>query len=252
MIVFMTDWGSSHYVGICKGVIKQIVDEEIVDLTHQITAFNVREAMYVLSRSFMHFPKGAVFLCVVDYGVGSARKAIAVKTENYYFVGPDNGLFTLVFEREKPLEIRELNNQRYHYSKSSTFHGRDIFSPVAAYITKGFFKELGNQLFNYATLPYLKAKKIENKISGEVAYIDKFGNIETNIPFEWIKEKEKIKLFFRRKWIELPILRYYAEVDIGGLLVHNDSTGFVEIAVNQSRAADILKFNAGDKLEMII
>ncbi|ABR31733.1 hypothetical protein SU69_09620 [Thermosipho melanesiensis] len=250
MIVFMSDWGNTHYVGICKGVMRKITTNEIVDLTHQISSFNVREAMYILSRSFRHFPKGTVFLCVVDHGVGSSRKAIAARTENYFFVGPDNGLFTLVFEEEKPLEIRELTNKSYHYGNSETFHGRDIFSPAAAYITKGFFEELGTQLFNYATLPFFKAKKEKDKIFGEVAYIDKFGNIETNIPFDWIKGYEKVKICIKRKLISLPVLSYYSEIDKGQLLIHNDSTGFVEIAANQSNASKILSLKPGDKLEL--
>ncbi|EKF48844.1 hypothetical protein H17ap60334_08965 [Thermosipho africanus H17ap60334] len=252
MIVFMTDWGSSHYVGICKGVMRKIANVEVVDLTHDISSFNVREAMYILSRSFIHFPKGSIFLCVVDYGVGSSRKAIAAKTENYYFVGPDNGIFTLAFEIEKPIEIRELNNKEFYYGDSQTFHGRDIFSPAAAYIYLGKFEQLGDQLYNYGTLPYIKPKRSGNNIRGEIAYIDKFGNIETNIPYDWIKDFEKVTIVKNRKRIEIPIANYYSEVEKGQLLLHNDSTGYVEIAANQYRANDILKFNTGDLLELIL
>ncbi|MBO8161546.1 MAG: SAM-dependent chlorinase/fluorinase [Thermosipho sp. (in: Bacteria)] len=253
MIVFLTDWGNSHYVGICKGVIKQITDSEIIDLTHDINSFDVREAMYILSRSFIHFPKNTVFLAVVDYGVGSNRKAIAAKTKNYYFVGPDNGLFTLVFELEPPLEIRELNNKKFHYLNSQTFHGRDIFAPAAAHIKNGKFKQLGDLLPNYATIPYIKAKKTkENKIVGEVAYIDKFGNIETNIPFEWLEEFSTIKLKKGKKLIKIPIGNFYSEVSKGELIAHNDSTGYLEIAANQKKADEILKLKSGDYLELIL
>ncbi|SHH37613.1 SAM hydrolase/SAM-dependent halogenase family protein [Thermosipho atlanticus] len=252
MIVFLTDWGNSHYVGICKGVIRQISDSEIIDLTHEISSFNAREAMYILYRSFYHFPKNTIFLVVVDYGVGSSRKAIAAKTRNYYFVGPDNGIFTLVFEEEPPIEIRELNNKKYHYLNSQTFHGRDIFAPAAAYITNGKFKELGDLLPNYATLPYIKPKKSNKKITGEVAYIDKFGNIETNIPFEWIKEFETLKIRKKRKYIEIPVVNYYSEVLPGQLIAHNDSTDYLEIAINQGNAANLLKLKSGDFLELIL
>ncbi|MDK2886351.1 MAG: hypothetical protein PWP54_909 [Thermosipho sp. (in: thermotogales)] len=252
MIVFLTDWGNSHYVGICKGVIRQISDSEIIDLTHEITSFNVREAMYILSRSFYHFPKNTVFLAVVDYGVGGSRKAIAAKTKNYYFVGPDNGLFTLVFEEEPPLEIRELNNKKFHYLDSNTFHGRDIFAPAAAHITNGNFKKLGDLLPNYATIPYIKPKKDSKSIFGEVAYIDKFGNIETNIPFEWLKDLDFIKIKNKRKLIEIPIVNFYSETETGQLLAHNDSTGFLEIAINQGNASKKLNLNSGDPLELIL
>lgn len=252
MIVFLTDWGNSHYVGICKGVIRQISDSEIIDLTHEIASFNVREAMYILSRSFYHFPKNTVFLAVVDYGVGGSRKAIAAKTKNYYFVGPDNGLFTLVFEEEPPLEIRELNNKKFHYLDSNTFHGRDIFAPAAAHITNGNFNKLGDLLPNYATIPYIKPKKDSKSIFGEVAYIDKFGNIETNIPFEWLKDLDFIKIKNKRKLIEIPIVNFYSETETGQLLAHNDSTGFLEIAINQGNASKKLNLNSGDPLELIL
>ncbi|ACJ74700.1 protein of unknown function [Thermosipho africanus TCF52B] len=189
---------------------------------------------------------------MVDYGVGSSRKAIAAKTENYYFVGPDNGIFTLAFEIEKPIEIRELNNKEFYYGDSQTFHGRDIFSPAAAYIHLGKFEQLGDQLYNYGTLPYIKPKRSGNNIRGEIAYIDKFGNIETNIPYDWIKDFEKVTIVKNRKRIEIPIANYYSEVEKGQLLLHNDSTGYVEIAANQYRANDILKFNTGDLLELIL
>jgi hypothetical protein len=208
--------------------------------------------MYILSRSYFHFPKNTIFLAVVDYGVGSSRKAIAAKTRNYFFVGPDNGLFTLVFEEEPPLEIRELNNKKYHYLNSNTFHGRDIFAPAAAHISNGDFKKLGDLLPNYATMRYLKPKKNKNLITGEVAYIDKFGNIETNIPFEWINEMEKIKLKRKRKLLEIPIVDFYSEVSLGHLIAHNDSTGYLEIAANQGNAAKILDLNSGDPLELIL
>lgn len=252
MIVFMTDWGGSHYVGICKGVIRKITNDEIIDLTHNISSFNVREAMYILSRSFIHFPKGSIFLSVIDYGVGSSRKAIAAKTENYYFVGPDNGLFTLVFEIEKPLEIRELNNRKYHYMNSQTFHGRDIFAPAAAHISNGKFEELGDILYNYATLSYFKARKDENKLFGEVAYIDKFGNIETNIPFSWVEGFDKVSLKIKKKFIKIPVVDFYSEIGKRELLIHNDSTGYIEIAANQACAQEILKLNPGEPLELIL
>ncbi|QTA37952.1 SAM-dependent chlorinase/fluorinase [Thermosipho ferrireducens] len=252
MIAFLTDWGNSHYVGICKGVIRQITNDEVIDITHNITPFNVREAMYILDRTMIHFPEGTVFLAVVDHGVGSFRKAIAAKTEKFFFVGPDNGIFTLVFEHQPPIEIRELNNKKYHYLSSNTFHGRDIFSPAAAYISKGMFEELGDLLPNYATIPYIKPKKSENVLKGEVAYIDRFGNIETNIPYEWVNNKEYVKLRVRRKLIKIPVTNFYAEIGKGELLVHNDSTDYIEIAANQASAYEKLKLTPGSLLEMII
>jgi len=252
MIAFMTDWGNSHYVGICKGVIKQLTDSEIIDLTHNITPYNVREAMYILDRSVDHFPEKTVFLVVVDYGVGTARKAIAVETDKYYFVAPDNGVLTLVLERYQPRKIVDLVNKKYHYGTSKTFHGRDIFSPAASYITKGIFDELGTRLPNYATIPYRKAHMSATGITGEIAYFDRFGNIETNIPFSWIAEKEELKIkVANNKVVPLPVVEAYGDVDEGELLIHEDSTGYIEIAVNKGVARERFKCFEGGDIEII-
>lgn len=251
MIVFMTDWGNSHYVGICKGVIKGISDTEIVDLTHSITPYNVREAMHILDRSIDWFPEKTVFLTVVDYGVGTARRAIAIETEKFHFVGPDNGVFTLVLERYQPKNIIDLTNKKYHVGTSKTFHGRDIFAPAAAYIANGVFNELGTRLPNYATLPYRKASIIQNTVYGEIAYFDRFGNIETNIPFSWIENKESVKLKMGNKTIQIPVVETYADVNEGELLIHEDSTGYLEIALNKGTAREKLKVSEGSEVEIV-
>ncbi len=252
MIVFMTDWGNSHYVGICKGVIRHITDTEIIDLTHNIRPYSVRQAMYILDRSIDYFPKGTIFLCVVDHTVGTKRKPIAVKTDDYYFVAPDNGLLTLVLERYQPRKIVELSNRKYHFGHSKTFHGRDIFAPCAGYIAKGIFDELGIHLPNYASLPYVKAERVGNEIYGEIAYVDSFGNIETNIPFDWISDKEKIKVVIEKKTYVLPVVETYADVDEGQILIHEDSSSYCEIAINQGSANEKLKVKDGLPLTIIL
>lgn len=251
MIVFLTDWGNTHYVGVCKGVIRSISNVEIVDLTHNIQPYNVREAMYVLDRSVDWFPEGSIFLCVVDYGVGTARKAVAVQTSKYYFVAPDNGLLTLVLDRYPPKKIIDLVNRKYHVGNSRTFHGRDIFSPAAAHISKGLFDELGTRLPNYATLPYKRAHRTNHRIEGEVAYFDRFGNVETNVPFAWLTGLEAVKLKIAGKSIDVPVVETYADVGEGELLVHEDSTGYVEIAVNKGNAKELLRCSEGAEIEIV-
>ncbi|MCX7729870.1 MAG: SAM-dependent chlorinase/fluorinase, partial [Candidatus Caldatribacterium sp.] len=188
LVVLLTDWGTkSYYQGVVKGVIKQIAPEvEVIDLTHDIEPFSVREAMHVLFRAYRDFPQGTVFMCVVDYGVGTERKAIALETKSgYFFVGPDNGLFTLVAEEDEVLRIVELKNPEYFYKPipSFSFHGRDIFAPVSAFIAKGMdLSVFGERLEKLALLPYEKARKEGKKIFGEVVFFDRFGNVETNIP----------------------------------------------------------------------
>lgn len=257
LVVLLTDWGTkSYYQGVVKGVIKHIAPEvEIIDLTHEVEPFNVREAMHVLHRAYRDFPKGAVFCCVVDYGVGTTRKAIAFETESeYFFVGPDNGLFTLVAEEEAIRQIVELKNSKYFYRQvpSSTFHGRDIFAPVSAHIARGVnLVELGERIDTLALLPYERARKEENAVFGEVAYFDRFGNVETNIPgifLEGLKLYSEVTIYIERKKFKAMYCKTYGDVPQKTLLIHTDSSGFLEIAVNQGNAKEQLSLQGGEKI----
>lgn len=257
LVVLLTDWGTkSYYQGVVKGVIKQIAPEvEVIDLTHEVEPFNVREAMHVLFRAYRDFPKGTVFMGVVDYGVGTERKAIAFETESgYFFVGPDNGLFTLVAEAEKVTRIVELANPEYFYraTPSFSFHGRDIFAPVSAYIAKGFDLSLfGRRLESLVLLPYEKARKEGKRILGEVAFFDRFGNVETNIPgifLEGLKFQTDVTIYLGEKEFRATYCRTYGDVPKGALLVHEDSSGFLEIAVNQGSGREEMGLQGGEKV----
>lgn len=257
LVVLLTDWGTkSYYQGVVKGVIRQIAPEvEIIDLTHEVEPFSVREAMHVLFRAYRDFPKGAVFMCVVDYGVGTERKAIAFETKSgYYFVGPDNGLFTLVVEEDEVLRAVELQNSEYFYkpTPSFSFHGRDIFAPVSAYIAKGIdLSAFGKRLENLVLLPYERARKEGGKISGEVAFFDRFGNVETNIPgilCEELKFGSVVTIYVNEREYAATYCRTYGDVLPGKLLVHPDSSGFLEIAVNQGNAREVLGVRGGERV----
>ncbi len=256
MIAFMTDWGfSNYYVGVAKAVIKSInPNVEIIDLIHGIEPFNVRMAMHVLHRAVPDFPRDTVFLVVVDQGVGTARKAIAFRDkEGRHFVGPDNGVFTLVIEDYGIDEIRELTNRDYFYRRkpSHTFHGRDIFAPVAAHISKGVsISEFGPRMLSYATLPIKKAKISDGRIRGEIAYFDGFGNVETNIPASMLMElgrdiDDEITVKVGKKIWRIPFVRAFGDVRVGELLIHEDSSGFLEIAVNQGSARELMDVKQG-------
>jgi S-adenosylmethionine hydrolase len=257
LVVLLTDWGTkSYYQGVVKGVIKKIAPEvEVVDLTHEVEPFNVREAMHVLVRAYRDFPRGTVFMAVVDYGVGTERKAIAFETESgYFFVGPDNGLFTLVAEEDKILRIVELENPEYFYkpTPSFSFHGRDIFAPVSAHLAKGVdLSVFGRRLEGLVLLPYEKARKENGEIIGEVAFFDRFGNVETNIPGILLKDLK----FFSTVTIKksggefvATYCRTYGDVAEGELLIHTGSSGFLEIAVNQGNAREKLKLQGGERI----
>ncbi len=260
LVVLLTDWGTkSYYQGVIKGVIKRIAPEvEVVDLTHEVEPFSVREAMHVLSRAFRDFPKGTVFMCVVDYGVGTERKAIAFETESgYFFVGPDNGIFTLVAEEERITRIVELENPEYFYRSipSSSFHGRDIFAPVSAHIARGVdLSAFGKRLEKLVLLPHERARKEGESIFGEVAFFDRFGNIETNIPgilCTELKFGSVVTIYTDGGRFTATYCRTYGDVAPGALLIHEDSSGFLEIAVNQGNARERMRCKEGGKLKLL-
>ncbi|UCD51444.1 MAG: SAM-dependent chlorinase/fluorinase, partial [Phycisphaerales bacterium] len=175
MIVLLTDFGQSEYVGVMKGVILSIdPDAQIVDLCHTISPQNLVEASWVLKNDYRYFRRGAVFCCVVDPGVGSQRRAIIVKTNNNIFVAPDNGLLTETLRDQTMVTIRQLPIPA---DASRTFHGRDVFAKAAARAHLGHFDELGDEIESIEALElYLDGRE------GLVVRIDRFGNIVTNLP----------------------------------------------------------------------
>ncbi len=261
MIAFMTDWGyKSYYVGVAKGVIKTInPNATIVDLTHGIEPFNVRMAMHMLARSVNDFPRETVFLVVIDQGVGTERKAIAFKSKNgYFFVGPDNGVFTLCYTEFGIEEMVELKNTKYFYKKSPTFtfHGRDIFAPVAAYIDTGIkLSDIGSRLKEPVFLPINEASFNGKTVRGEIAFYDGFGNLETNVHFDLFKNLNKnlgdeIHVKVEEKIFKVRYVKAFGEVDPGELLIHQDCSGYMEIAVNLGSAKERIKADQGVRLEI--
>ncbi len=242
MIAFLTDWGNTHYVGICKGVMENIKPGiKVVDLTHDIEPFNVRMAAHILGRYYKDFPKGTTFLCVVDADVGTSNKRLAIKTKDYFFVGPDYGIFTFIEDIEK---IVELNNDKYHYKKSSTFHGRDIFSPAAAYLDKGIcIEDLGSSLNNFAKIDFAKPKVNKETVTVEVAYIDRFGNIEL-----YCKEEDLFKSdVYRLNNEKIYKTSTFAQNEFN---IHTDSSGYLEISKYQGRANDHFNLKSGDLITL--
>ena len=187
VVVFLTDFGTADgFAGVLKGVALSINPDILpVDLTHDIPPFDILGGALVLKAHYRYFPKGSVFVGVVDPGVGTDRKPIAVQTENYHFVGPMNGLFDLVLGEERIIRAVELNNPEYHLrAVNNTFHGRDIFTPAAAYITKGVpLQKLGTPIEYQFLLDFPKVERLENgALKGKIIYFDRFGNGVTNIP----------------------------------------------------------------------
>ncbi len=213
----------------------------------------------MLEGSSGDFPQGTVFLVVVDYGVGTERRAIALETDNgLFFVGPDNGVFTLVLRKVGLKRAVLLENEKYFYKKdpSSTFHGRDIFAPAAAYISLGVnLKDFGREINDLITLPVMEARVESGKVSGEIAYFDGFGNLETNIPGKLLSETGKklgdtLTVVIDGKEYKAKFVRAFGEVEKGGLLIHEDSSGYIEIAVNMGSAREFLKAEQGKEIEI--
>jgi len=257
VIAFLTDWGlSSYYVSVCKSVIKRInKNADIIDITHSAGHFNIKKYAALIFRACRDFEEGTVFLCVVDPTVGSPRKPIALKTSkyNYYFVGPDNGLFTFVIQEYGVEESVELADKRFFYKTvySSTFHGRDIFAPVAAYISKGIsIDHFGPKTEKLVTFDVQKPIIEDNKIICDYLYSDDFGNIETNFSSDYLENLDlgkKVTVEINGTKNIARTVKNYAEVKKGELLLHVDSSGYYEISANQSNAAN--KFNLTDDFE---
>jgi len=186
VLVFLTDFGTKDgFAGVMKGVALSINPKlTLVDLSNDIDSFNILEGALVLRAHYRYFPKGTIFVAVVDPGVGTERKAIAVRTKNYYFVAPMNGLLDLVLKEEKPLKVVQLTNPKYRLKAvNNTFHGRDIFTPAGAYISLGVpLEELGKTIKYRFMLNFPKVRKTAGGVKGEIIYFDKFGNAVTNIP----------------------------------------------------------------------
>lgn len=251
-IVLLTDFGNKDpYVGILKGVISQIAPLiPVIDLTHEIEPFNVEEAAFVLFQSYAYFPKGSIFVTAVDPGVGSACRRVLVKTTNYFFVGPDNGYLSLVLTREKMAHAIHLTNEAYFLKQlSSTFHGRDIFAPVAAQVAEGIdINELGPELCDLKMKEDLLPQVEKQNLKGKILSIDRFGNIITNLSREFVEKyfsKSKFFVSIKNKKLQ-KFANYYSQSTSKAPFLIYGSSGFLEIAVNQGSAAKILKLKKGD------
>jgi S-adenosylmethionine hydrolase len=244
-IVFMTDFGTANdSVAICRAVILQIVpDIRIMDVTHQVTPFSIEEGSRFLSGVTPYYPAGTVFLAVVDPGVGTSRKAIVAKSKKgQFFVLPDNGLITPVADRDGIEGVREITNQAWMIGDkvSSTFHGRDIFSPTAAHLAAGEdWIQVGPEVRDLVRLQPRVAKVTDRGVAGEIIGLDDpFGSLITNIPGDDFKKLgyvlgEKVAVTIDKKPFTMPYEKTFMEVPIGQPLVYVDSRGRVGIALNE-------------------
>lgn len=256
-IALLTDFGlNDNYVGIMKGVILKINPRvQLVDICHSIKPQCVVQGALTLKSSYRYFPKKTIFLCVVDPGVGSKREAIIVKTKDYVFVAPDNGILSLALDTQASREIYAITNVQYFVKPvSNTFHGRDIFAPVAAYIASGIplhkFGKMRKDL-KRLSLPEPIIERKKRYIVGEIIDIDHFGNCITNIEEKHLAAfKGNPRITCKGKTIS-HVPSSYAQVKKGQSLGIIGSKGYLEISVNMGSAAK--KFNArnGNRIEVL-
>lgn len=243
LIALLTDFGKdSIYVGIMKAVIIKICPQaNIIDITHSIEPQNIKQASFILANSIDYFPQGTIFCSVVDPEVGSERKAIAVKTERYTFLCPDNGILSYYLKENQPELAINLTNKKYHLEdKSNTFDGRDVFAPVSAYLAKGEnIYSLGEEMNikDLIKLPDLICYEKENGvIVGEILYSDSFGNLITSIPKSLIKSNDsKIQI---ETVIIKGISKTYSEVAKNDFLAYIGSMGYLEIGIRNGNAKE--------------
>jgi len=239
------DWFVSSMKGVILGVNPQIA---IVDNTHEMPPGDIHAGAFALAASYRCFPRLTVHVAVVDPGVGSSRAAIVVRTADYFFVGPDNGVLSLALAQEKALEIRRIENQTFlREPVSETFHGRDVFAPVAARLTQGVMLDaIGGKLPDFARLEGVQPKVVGGLLRGEIIYIDRFGNCITNISAA-AKVTGKVRV---AGTVECEFRRAYSDVAPGQPVALIGSTGFLEIAVNAGNSAQSFGLKIGDSVEL--
>ena len=249
-IALLTDFGvRDYFVGAMKGAILTInPNARIVDITHEIEPQNVAAASFTLRACYKNFPVKTIFVAVVDPGVGSNRKAILVETEDYFFIAPDNGLLSFVFDEEKNRLVFELTNEKFFARNiGATFHGRDVFAPAAAHLSKGIAPDsFGERTKNYVRLRENKPHRISNdEIEAEIIHADRFGNLITNLTAADLPEHFTIKIN------ETTISRrrnFFAEADANEVFMIIGSAGFLEIAAFRDSAKRLLNAEVGQKI----
>lgn len=246
ILTLLTDFGlRDHYVASMRGVILGINPGlELIDLTHQIPKYNIRNGSFILAQSASYFPKGTVHLAIVDPGVGTDRLPIIIKTKHYHFVGPDNGLLAAAAEQDGIVRIHRIQNPKYmRRNVSSTFHGRDVFAPAAAHLASGVkIQKFGPRLEKILRIEEIAPQFEDSVVRGEITAIDSFGNVVTNIPGSEISKKlkhgERILVKFGRSELNVPFLETYGDVRDGEILSLVGSSTFFEIGINRGNFAE--------------
>ncbi len=246
VVALLTDFGTQDgFVGAMKGVILSIApDTPIVDISHEVEPFNILEGALILRAHYSYFPEKTVFVCVVDPGVGSERKALIVETPKYFFVGPDNGPFDLVLREEGSFKVYEITNERYTLPKrNNTFHGRDVFAPVGAYLKKGVKpEEIGKEIKYEFKLNFPEPVKRDNYVEGEIVHFDRFGNAITNV-----KCSNYAEGVFRNK--KIKVVNHFLEGIPGEINAVCGSFGLMELFTPMDSAKERFSLKIGERVK---
>ena len=261
VITLITDFGDAdHYVGVMKGVIAGINPEaEIIDICHQVNSYDIFDGAYALAQSYRFFPTDTIHLIVVDPGVGTARRPILARTMDYKFVAPDNGVLSLVYEREESIEVRHITSDHYFLNPvSNTFHARDIFAPVAGWLSKGVeVDKFGEPITDYAKFLSPKPKRVGDQLlKGVTLRVDKFGNIVTNISPEDVPQlfqenPPPFKIIINQQEITRLNLSYTMGKP-SEIFAIVGSSGFLEICTNRGSAAKALNVGRGAEVGVML
>ncbi|MGH9837298.1 MAG: SAM hydrolase/SAM-dependent halogenase family protein [Blastocatellia bacterium] len=256
MITLLTDFGvADYFVPAVKGVILSINPEvQLIDITHEIVAHDVESAAFTLGACYRDFPAGTIHLAVVDPGVGSARRAVVVEAGDYLFVGPDNGIFSFVYAREPAVRVFDITREDlFRHPVSATFHGRDVFAPVAARLSKGAIEtkaeSLGAEIQDYVKLEIVAPQRLaQGRIKGSLIQVDRFGNCTTNLT------ERELRLDQARRFAMMTVAgrkitqfgSHFAEAERKEeLFAYPGSAGYWEIGLWCSSAADALEARRG-------
>ncbi len=261
LIVLLTDFGEDDwFVASMKGVIKSInTKAEIIDLTHSIKSHSIRDGAFVLYNTYPYYPEKTIFVAVVDPGVGSSRRMLIVEIAKYFFIAPDNGLLTYIIKDNPDYKAVEIEDTNYFLPQiSSTFHGRDIFAPVAAHLSIDCnIERIGERISDPILFEIEDAIIQDNTITAPILYIDKFGNLILNIKKEKFSELLKLKGVKSKIGKEIiktqtPLRSGYSAVGKGGVVAYWGSSGFLEIALNQGNASEKFYLKVGDTIKISI
>lgn len=258
ILTLTTDFGTKDgFIGTLKGVIWSICPAaRIADISHEISPQNVLEGAFVLWRAYTFFPAGTIHVAIVDPGVGTSRRPIALRLGGYTFIGPDNGLFTPMLEdavrKDWPLKIVQLENAKYFLPDvSHTFHGRDIFAPVAAHVAKGIsLADLGPEISDPVRLSMPKPEKTRDGWRAHVIVVDVFGNCTTDLPAAALKDHQQVTFHLCGREVH-GLSTSYGNNQPGDLIALVDSEKYIEIAIVNGNAAKILGVHVGDAVDVI-